>query len=876
MDPRFVIQTIRIFTPLLLWSLFAPRASAYLLPIQPYPKIEINGSNSISYTYSQVQGSNSFYNDDNIDHNGFSTQSSNLLLKGELFKNLFFNAEVSTNQSSPQAFRWSLHYNNPSSKVRLGEFSANLPGNEFVTLNRSLLGIQVDTTLPRGTCSILASQLSSPVHTDNFHGQNISGPYYLTASPIVDGSEVVLLNDVRKERTKDYTLDYSSGILNFVNGLIIAPADRVTVSYEILSSGAEGGGRLYGVRVAYPVLGNLNVGVTHLLLQGNGSSGSATTAERDQFLGNGTPGPFTLTYRPIVANSESVTVNGILIPPTATNGEHPYTLEDTTGRLLFSSGYEPPIDSTVIVRYSIVNEGNTGGSKDHGVTGVDADMIFGNGLSVNVQAAQSSAGTLNEARNGNTAFSIATGFTHDKFNTMFRFHQVDPGFTPLDTAGYRSVLQNFEWSAGFSPNNLFTFSTSGANTHEPLNPYGTSDTNAAASADVSSMEEHTRAFAVEFHQTNWPSLTLRRTLYDTNQFGTGDLGNSSTTDNLTMAWARGIFSTMLGLNHVSTNNRQQSDANDPSSSIVEYNGGTQSATLGMQLHPNDHFDISSSMAVNQTTAKLASGENVSAAQSIQVSSHYRVNSQLSFSTALSSNRSGNADSLNGTTIPGQNNTSLSLNSDWRPRKNLGVGLGYSENRAEGGTDASNSVTKNYNSNINWQATELLTFSTYYTRQELHYIGGTGDSLSNMVGANSELGPFGKFKIGLDGQLLWGKTAVAVTALAQSLGVTRRMLAMPFDTTPTTTVNGNTLSSLRGKVSYDIAPRQDLFLSGDVTSNGGYPSQSYKQSVGLGWDYQVSKSITLTLDGGRVVYVDQANPSLNYTANQVNSQLSWRF
>ena len=878
MDPRTVIQTIRILTLILVWSFVAPMAFAYLLPFKPFPKIEITGSNTLSYTYSQIDGSQSFYDDDNANLNGLTAQSSNLLINGELIKNLFFNAEVQANHNSPQPFRWSMRYAANQEKVMVGEFSANLPGNEFVTLNRSLLGVQVDTTFRHGSFSFLASELSSPVHTDSFYGQNISGPYYLTASPIVDGSEVVLVNDVKKERTKDYTLDYTSGILNFANGLIILPTDRVTVSYEVQSSGASGGGQLYGIRAAYPVLSNLNVGITHLQLEGNGQAASSETSERDTFLGNGTPGPFTLTYRPIVANSETVTVNGILVPSTTTTGTHPYTLDNPTGRLLFASGYEPPIDSTIIVRYSILNENTGSGSRNQGVTGVDANLALGNGLSFNVQAAQSASGTLNESQNGNTALGCSAGYMHDKFNVLMKFHQVDAGFTPLDTVGYQSVLQNFEWTAGYSPNDLVSFSTSGANTHEPLNPYGVNDP-AASAVNSSSMEEHTRTFAVELHKTYWPSLTLRRTLYDTNQFGAGELGDATTTDNLSLAWARSIISGSLGLNHVTTNSRQQ-DTSSSTGGIVQYNGGTQGATFSLMLQPSDRFDVSTNMALNQTTAKLSNGQNNTTAQSMQLSSHFRATSQLSFNSSLSTNRTGDTESLTGTAIPGQVNTNMTLGSDWRPRKNLNIGLSYSENRAEGGTDASNSITNNYNSNLNWQPLDLLSLSAYFTRQELHYIGAVGDSLSNMIGANAEMGPFGKFKVSVDGQHLWGQTAVAVTNLSQTLGASLRALPSPFDTTQTTTtdstVSGNTLTSMRAKVSYAIAPRQDVFLGGEITTNGGYPSQSYKDSANVGWDYKFGNNLTLTLNGGRVIYVDQANTSLNYAANQISSQLTWHF
>ncbi|HOF89895.1 MAG TPA: hypothetical protein PLZ36_17600, partial [Armatimonadota bacterium] len=119
----------------------------------------------------------------------------------------------------------------------------------------------------------------------------------------------------------------------------------------------------------------------------NGRSGGGSTQrdERDQFLGTGTPGPFYLTFRPIVPESETVTINGVLQARGAA-----YTLDHTTGRLLFAGGNEPPPGSTVIVRYA-VTQVTAASSGDRAVTGVDVNWAQ-HGLQLGLQAAKSTGG----------------------------------------------------------------------------------------------------------------------------------------------------------------------------------------------------------------------------------------------------------------------------------------------------------------------------------------------------------------------------------------------------------------------------------------------------------------------------------------------------
>ena len=186
----------RLALPLLVTLLWmgATPLFAYLLPFNifnGYPKLEVNGNNTLSFNLDQVTGSQASFQDDNYGNTSNFTESSNLHVAGDLLKNLSIDATYLADHSAPDQLTWHLRYNDKYYTLLVGNFTANLTGNDFATLNRTLFGLQFDAKLPKGTLTAITSTLQAPVHTDTFYGSNISGPYYLTTTPIVDASEVV-------------------------------------------------------------------------------------------------------------------------------------------------------------------------------------------------------------------------------------------------------------------------------------------------------------------------------------------------------------------------------------------------------------------------------------------------------------------------------------------------------------------------------------------------------------------------------------------------------------------------------------------------------------------------------------------------------------
>ncbi|MEI7834406.1 MAG: hypothetical protein WCJ56_14560, partial [bacterium] len=356
----------------------------------PFTRVRLSGTGTLSYNYNDVSGSKSYFNDYNYGSDSPWTANSSLSANGDLIPRLQLNARLDANRTKTDYSNWNLRYSGPDETVQIGLIPANLGGNDFVLLNRSLTGLQVDALLPRGTFTAISSELKAPVQTDNFYGQNINGPYYLTNAPVVPGSEIVLLDGVKQTSPTNYHLDAYNGILTFAPSIIVAPTVKVTVSYEVASSGV-GGGKLYALRSTYPVANNIEAGFSFLQLVGHPTGGGVEMKE-DHFKGGSTAGPYYVTYRPVVAGSEEVVVNGLLRPRSS------YTFDYAAGQLYFNNlppDYPiPNTDATIVVRYNIdIPAQNNSGRI---ITGLDVNWKDPRGYSMNLQTARSTGNTAQD------------------------------------------------------------------------------------------------------------------------------------------------------------------------------------------------------------------------------------------------------------------------------------------------------------------------------------------------------------------------------------------------------------------------------------------------------------------------------------------------
>ncbi|MCS7224746.1 MAG: hypothetical protein NZ959_09365 [Armatimonadetes bacterium] len=210
---------------------------------------------------------------------------------------------------SPTDQQFQAEYDAGPTKTVFGNQFLSLEGNNFVSFSRYARGIKLDHQLGGGsTLSLLSFETPTQVVTDIFQGTNSPGPYFLTRTPILEGTEQVRLDERPLRRGLDYTIDYASGFITFATP--VPTTSKIAVSYE--SAGAGGVGRFIGSRATIRLAPNSALGITYLSQRVPLTREVGVRRRRDEFIGDGSVGPFQLMARPVAVGSERVYVDGLL------------------------------------------------------------------------------------------------------------------------------------------------------------------------------------------------------------------------------------------------------------------------------------------------------------------------------------------------------------------------------------------------------------------------------------------------------------------------------------------------------------------------------------------------------------------------------------
>ncbi|MEI6519320.1 MAG: hypothetical protein WCO98_04690 [bacterium] len=943
------MTTTRFNIIILIIAINAVCIYGYQFSLNPYPRLELSGNHSLSVNVNSVTGSQRYFADDNFGRNKQIVNQSNLYLRGDLWRDLSINASLSISPYAPDNIRWTLKYNGSNAKVTVGEFSAGISGNEFVSINRMLKGIQVDPVFKKGTMSVINSKIQAPVRTDTLYGRNVSGPYYLSSAPVIPESEVVLINDVKKTRglDKDYIVDYTNGTIDFAPDIIVGPADIITVSYEVQTTGL-GGGTLTAMRASYPLnkSGTSNIGLNYIQLKGRSSSVNIRD-ERDQYYGNGLPGPFYLTWRPIIASTETVTINGSL---QARNTA--YTIDYNTGTVTFKIGFEPQINSLVVVRYQVSSATFSGSDKN--IAGIDLSVPVAKGVKVTMQVATStpqppkvveparitdeaiylafgvpsggqqfnlkkspvragselirySTGTLikdtdytiNYATGqimiikndipalptgaslyvsyttdgsttyypGDSAVSVSTNLQRDSLAAHLTYKYIDPGFSPLESAGYKNLRRQTDWNATYSALSNLSFSTTGLSSLQPYLPYGNNSSNIFMANKTNN------------HNIRWQPFTSTIVIYQHNDSSTQQkndtrIGTNSIGDEFRSSVSFGQFNAGVSFRQSNNESRQVRTNTDSFSTlptttsstdtVYRYSADTTAKSANMQWIPGDRFNAGANFTINNI--KSLNGDNAlnTDGKNMAFNTKYLITPALTLTSSYTKNSTDAGKTAGGADTPKQITSSITNSADWRATENLSITASASFDENVGGV-YSNSKTDNLNSSINWQPLPRISLNGYINNQKLHYIpDNTGNTVSTTYGISSDLYPFSPV---LDGSV-------------------QRVSYRPYfslDTqqmTSTANINNsyteNKMSSYSAKMTMPFSTKNDLFYSTEFVQMTGFPSKSNRDTQSLGWNYHASEQMTVTINLQRITYRDQTSPSLNYSANSLQGQINLHF
>ncbi|MFN3420859.1 MAG: hypothetical protein ACK40X_03940 [Armatimonadota bacterium] len=321
---------------------------------------------------------------------------------------------------SPTAQRFRTEYNAGSTKFTFGNLFLSLQGNQFVSFSRYAQGLQVEHKFGKaGDLVLVTFETPSQIVTDTFQGNNSPGPYFLRRSPIIEGSEQVRIDERPLRRGVDYTIDYNYGQIMFATP--IPPTSTIAVSYE--SVGYGGVGRFIGFRSNWRTGPESRLGITFLTQNVPFTVTEKAERFREEFLGNGTTGPFLLQVRPVAVGSEKVFVNGVQ----QTRDLH-YRIDYTAGIVTFLQPV--PAGAIVVVEYyrAAATRATVGTLR---LIGLDWNGALGKVGRLNWQFGMSSGGD----RNG-WASEIRLNGENQRLAYTLRWQRVGSGFTRVENTDF--------------------------------------------------------------------------------------------------------------------------------------------------------------------------------------------------------------------------------------------------------------------------------------------------------------------------------------------------------------------------------------------------------------------------------------------------------
>ena len=472
---------------------------------------------------------------------------------------------------------------------------------------------------------------------------------------------------------------------------------------------------------------------------------------------------------------------------------------------------------------------------------------------------------------GHSAMSATVTYSKGKVNAMARYHNADEGFAPLDPGSALSVQRSTEWSASYAPTPALTLSTAGNNTLSPVNQM------LGAFSGTAQMLQQTRAYTLDYHQTNLPSVMLQHSSSHSLQSSDARLGDSSTSDNLSVSWVKGPLTATANLNRTSGQTSQSAFVaggdQQSASTISRMQNTTNNASLNLGYHPNNRIDVGVNISGNTLQSSTDGTPATSGGNSMQANATYHPKDNLTFTASMQNNSTDPVKSTTGIISPAQKNRNLSLNANWQPKKNVTVGMNYSADHNDGGTYGT-TATSTLSANVGWQANAKTTINGYVARQLAQSPEIGSPSSSTLVGINAQTSLKKNTTVSLGVQHISGQNGAAVNQLWQTQAQTMAASSTATPSVGMPSLNSTSLTALSSSFTYHLGEKQDLALTAAALQ--GDPGNVRQTALGIGWHYHVDDRLSFTLDALKVKYLDDTDAAPNNSSLQLNAGLTWHF
>ena len=213
----------------------------------------------------------------------------NLRLDGTISENITVDARVAHDRENLRDWRYRIEVRGVDNQLAVGELDGAFLDTALTRYDTPFYGVEAKATLGPLATQSFATLRAGNYRVDRLRGTNLSGPFILSASPVLEGSERVAL-EVRdrrdeerivrsdfKQRGRDYTIDYFTGTLLFDEPIEAETFDGdpvlVVIEYQFEARNGAQSEYLAGTRVQFAPVKGVELGSTYLR-----SSGDDTTS----------------------------------------------------------------------------------------------------------------------------------------------------------------------------------------------------------------------------------------------------------------------------------------------------------------------------------------------------------------------------------------------------------------------------------------------------------------------------------------------------------------------------------------------------------------------------------------------------------------------
>lgn len=811
------------------WGQIVNTASAGLAAAVPYsgpPKdllkwfdqevvkrIQVSGSRSLGYHQHEVDGDRQAF--ETLTYSGLGgkrfTDIGAISIVGLNVAGLFnFRSTIVNNRFvDPQEEKSSLDYDRKPLTVNIGDVHGTLlNSNRFASFSKYLQGAMARYQSGRFVVKGVTSESKGSAKAISIPGNNSAGPYYLQHSQIVRGSEEIQVDGQPMRLGQDYVINYEIGSISFV-GRIIPPTSSIVASFEVLGFNT-GLGRVTGVGAEYN-FGRLGrIGVTQMS-QRTGNSNSLSSRV-ELFQGSGAPStPYFLQFEPLQSRPITVKLDGI---PQMLGIDYRF---DDLNPVIFYFLRFIPFTSTIEVAYTPTPTTTVNGDRD--VLGFDYRLPLGKagrGYIGYYQATGEQKSDVSPLRG--TARGMDGSYRLGNWELRGGIRSVPSGYVSIETRGLNRNEEATDWGARYTGKKL---EVDMRNTNSVIALRQTD-----AKGDVFFRKARAASFRAEARYR--PEIGTTWDLEHTRS-GSRNAGNQTDLERTKLSTSRTFGRLILnaglenqqGRGPVAGGGAERQSVSLQSTFLDgTYTAGNAWSFRG-KIGLND-VKTSSDSGKGQDhllTASYTPSSKFSISGTYGVSDSGAVSTLGSFDTGFGLGYGGNGFSGGvggpGFTAAGADSRFFQLNSRYLIGDRISL-LGSAYMSRSAGSITSNSETTGFNFGIDWDLGAGHFMGLSLNKSDTDYVG----SASKVDTTNLNFDVQGRFG----------------NRFSYTAGISI------FETGGNNQFAQNS-ASWDGSLSYRLANRQSLSVSGSIGRTSGYLGQN-EDHVALSYAYQIFRNVAL--------------------------------